>query len=224
MNERPQKLNRNMKRKNSLHSVSSKTQSPPPVSETVDYGGTGAAGRPSFFRKMGITGASLALVLALLVAYSAMADDTFLKFNGGIGVTLFSSIGVMATPFPNVVRGIWPPGQPWVIGAVSAVVKANGRIHVEGRGLLLAGGNAIGMNGGQSVFATLICGALPDGPFTVHSTPVSNAVALTADGDFTIDDTLSPTPSPGCNNPVLLIRSATIIGGPWLAAGHSAGH
>jgi hypothetical protein len=111
-----------------------------------------------------------------------------------------------------------------VIGALSAEMKADGRIHVEGRGLLLAGGNAIGTNGGQSVFATLICGALPDGPFSVHSTRVINAVALTADGDFTIDDTLSPAPSTGCDNPVLLIRSATIIRGPWLAAGHSAGH
>ena len=145
------------------------------------------------------------------------------EFKGGIGVDPVSSIGPTG-PVANVVRTIPPPGEPWVIRALSAEVKVDGRIHVEGRGLLLAGGNAIGMNGGQSVFATLICGALPDGPFTVHSTPVSNAVALTADGDFTIDDTLSPTPSPGCNNPVLLIRSATIIGGPWLAAGHSPGH
>ena len=101
------------------------------------------------------------------------------------------------------------------IRALSAEVKADGRIHVEGRGLLLAGGNAIGTNGGQSVFATLICGPLPNGPFTVHSTPVANAVALAADGDFTIDDILSPTPSNDCDNPVLLIRN---VGGAWFAA------
>ena len=84
---------------------------------------------------------------------------------------------------------------------------------MEGRGLLLAGGNAIGTNGKQSVFATLICGPLPNGSFTVHST---HAVALAADGDFTIDDILSPAPSNSCDNPVLLIRN---VGGVWFAAG-----
>jgi hypothetical protein len=103
-----------------------------------------------------------------------------------------------------------------VIRALSAEVKVDGRIHVEGRGLLLAGGNAIGTNGGQSVFATLICGTPPNGPFTVHSTPVAHAVALAADGDFTIDDILSPAPSNDCDNPVLLIRN---VGGVWFAAG-----
>src|SRR5258708_36092152 len=185
-----------MKRKNSPHSVSSETQSPPPTREAIDYRETGAVGRRSFLRKMGIAGASLAPVLALLVASSAMADDTFVKFKGGIGVIPVSSVGPTGAPVANVVRGIQPPGQPWVIRALTAEVKVDGRIHVEGRGLLLAGGNAIGTNGKQSVFATLIC-ALPNGSFTVHST---HAVALAADGDFTIDGILSPAPSNSCDN------------------------
>ena len=100
-----------------------------------------------------------------------------------------------------------------MIRALSAEVQANGRIHVEGRGLLLAGGNEVGTNGGASVFATLICGPVPNGPFAEHST---NAVALAADGDFTIDDILSPAPSNGCDNPVLLIR--TVPSGVWFTA------
>jgi hypothetical protein len=205
-----------MKRKNSPHSVSSETQSPPPTREPIGYRETGTVGRRSVLRKMGIAGASLAPVLALLVASSAMADDTFVKFKGGIGVIPVSSVGSTGVVVANVVRGIQPAGDPWVIRALSAEVKVDGRIHVEGRGLLLAGGNAIGTNGGQSVFATLICGPLPNGPFTVHSTPVANAVALAADGDFTIDDILSPAPSNSCDNPVLLIRN---VGGVWFAAG-----
>ena len=205
-----------MKRKNSPHSVSSETQSPPPTREAIDYRETGAVGRRSFLRKMAIAGASLAPVLALLVASSAMADDTILKFKGGIGVMAVAGIGPTGVVVANVVREIQPAGDPWVIRALSAEVKADGRIHVEGRGLLLAGGNAIGTNGGQSVFATLICGPLPNGPFTVQSTPVADAVALAADGDFTIDDILSPAPSNPCDNPVLLIRN---IGGVWFAAG-----
>jgi hypothetical protein len=205
-----------MKRKNSPHSVSSETQSPPPTREAIDYRETGVVGRRSFLRKMGIAGALLAPVLALMVASSAMAHDTFVKFKGGIGVMAVAGIGPTGAPVANVVRGIQPAGDPWVIRALSAEVKADGRVHVEGRGLLLAGGNAIGTNGGQSVFATLICGPLPNGPFTVQSTPVADAVALAADGDFTIDDILSPAPSNPCDNPVLLIRN---VGGVWFAAG-----
>ena len=205
-----------MKRKNSSHSVSSETQSPPPTREAIDYRETGAVGRRSFLRKVGIASASLATVLALLVASSAIADDTNLKFNGGIGVIPVSSVGPTGAPVANVVRGIQPAGQIWVIRALSAEVKADGRIHVEGRGLLLAGGNEIGMNAGASVIATLICGAIPNGPFTVSSTPVARAVPLAADGNFTIDDTLSPTPPNDCGNPVLLIQNS---GGGWFAAG-----
>jgi hypothetical protein len=213
-----------MKRKNSPHSVSSETQSPPPTREAIDDRETGAVGRRSFLRKMAIAGASLAPVLALLVASSAMAggkddgrrgDDTILKFKGGI--VEIPVIGTPAVPVANVVRTIQPAGTPWVIRALSAEVKADGRIHVEGRGLLLAGDNEVGTNGGASVFATLICGPLPNGPFTFSSTPMANAVALAADGDFRIDDILSPAPSKGCDNPVLLIR--TVPSGVWFTAG-----
>jgi hypothetical protein len=164
---------------------------------------------------MAITGASLASVLALLVASSARADDTILKFKGGI--VEIPVIGTPAVPVANVVRTIQPAGTPWVIRALSAEVKADGRIHVEGRGLLLAGGNGVGTNGGASVFATLICGPLPNGPFTSSSTPMANAVALAADGDFRIDDILESPPSNGCDNPVLLIR--TVPSGVWFTAG-----
>jgi len=95
-------------------------------------------------------------------------------------------------------------------------VKTDGRIRVDGRGLLLAGGNNIGGNANQSVFATLICEAAA--PFVEHSTPSSPGVALAPNGDFHIDDFLSPAPPATCASPVLLIRST---GGthPWFAAG-----
>jgi hypothetical protein len=197
-----------MKRRNSPQSVLSETQSSPPTREAIDYHETGAVGRRSFVRKMGIAGASLAAVLALLVAPSASAHFIIVTFNGGIGVLPVSSVGVA-----NVVHLIQPPGEPWVISALKATVRSPGRIHVEGRGLLLAGGNGIGTNGGQKVFATLICGT------AVSSTPVANAVALNDNGDFTIDDVLSPAPPSDCDNQILLIRSATISGFPWFAAG-----
>jgi hypothetical protein len=196
-----------MKRKFSPHSLLPETECSLPKGKAIDDRETDAVGRRSFLRKIGIAGASLASVLAVLVASSAMAHDIIVTFKGGIGVIPASTVGSA-----NVVQGVQPPGEPWVIRALSAEVKQNGRIHVEGRGLLLAGGNGIGTNGGQKVFATLICGT------ALFSTPVANAVPLAADGDFTIDDVLSPVPPLDCANPVLLIRTA---GGnnPWFAAG-----
>jgi hypothetical protein len=197
-----------MKRKSSLDSVLSKTEILASKGRAIDDRETEAVGRHSFLRKIGIAGASLASVLAVLVTSSAMADGIIVTFKGGIGVMPASTVGSA-----NVVQGVQPPGEPWVIRALSAQVKQDGRIHVEGRGLLLAGGNGIGTNGGQKVFATLICGT------ALFSTPVANAVALAADGDFTIDDVLSSVPPLDCANPVLLIRTAAGTVNPWFAAG-----
>jgi hypothetical protein len=125
------------------------------------------------------------------------------------------------------VRGINPAGQIWVIADLRADVKADGlgSIKVRGKGLLLAGGNGIGGNANASVFATLICQVTAaDGTisFTLHSTddddiaPGIQGVALEPNGDFRIDDTLSPAPSV-CAGPVLLIRNAA--NQTWFAAG-----
>ena len=102
-----------------------------------------------------------------------------------------------------------------MISALKAAVKVDGRIRVDGRGLLLGGGDQIGFNGNASVFATLICE--PVAPFTEHSTNGAG-VALEPNGDFRIDDVLVPAPAADCDSPVLLIR-VTAPGGPWFAAG-----
>lgn len=145
-------------------------------------------------------------------------DGDFLaRFEGAIGVIPVSNGAGPANldgTFPNVklniVRGVSPGAGPWRIADLRADVDGNGRIKVRGRGLLLASGNSIGQNAGQSVFATLICE--PAAPFIEHNT---TAVPLEANGDFRIDDTLSSAPSE-CASPVLLIRNT---GGVWFAAG-----
>jgi len=58
----------------------------------------------------------------------------------------------------------------------------------------------------------LICEAAA--PFVEHSTDKAG-VALEANGDFRIDDTLNPVPYQ-CASPVLLSRNT---GGVWFAAG-----
>jgi len=158
-------------------------------------------------------------VLGLAATVSAHEPDALARFEGGIGVIPVANGAGTANPdgtLPNVklniVRGVSPAGAPWTIGDLKAVVDADGGIRVRGRGLLLAGGNSIGQNGNQSVFATLICEAAA--PFVEHSTAFS--VPLEPNGDFRIDDTLGSVPSE-CPSPVLLIRTSG--NGTWFAAG-----
>jgi hypothetical protein len=161
--------------------------------------------------------AALSLLL-LFGAVSADAQDILARFKGGIGVIPVSR-GEGADPTAevvtrNIVRGVQPPGQIWVIRDLRASVKVDGSIRVEGKGLLLGGGNGIGGNGGASVFATLICE--PTAPFLELSTNPAG-VPLRANGDFKIDDVLTPPPPAVCESPVLLIRNAANLG--WFAAG-----
>jgi hypothetical protein len=156
---------------------------------------------------------------AFTYAFPAGADD--LKFKGGIGVIPVSSgVGAAATAEVvnrNLVRGVQPPGQIWVIEDLKADIDLdNGRVRVDGRGLLLGGGNGIGGNANQSVRATLICSLVITPPATTPPLFDSALVPLAANGDFRIDDVLSPLPPAVCESPVLLIRNPA---GAWFAAG-----
>jgi hypothetical protein len=159
---------------------------------------------------------AIMLGMGALASYS-IASDFLARFDGGIGVVPVSSVAAPVNEngtFQNVnrndVRGVAPAGQLWVISRLKADIGLDGSIMAAGEGLLLSGGNNIGGNGGASVFATLFCGA------TEHSTNLAG-VPLEANGDFFINDVLTPLPSAPCNNPVLLIRTAN--GGRWFAAG-----
>ena len=164
-------------------------------------------------------GLLLALSLFLLLPLAATAEDSLAKFDGGIGVIPVSAgVGQAATAevvTRNIVRGVQPPGQLWTIADLKADVKTDGRIHVDGRGLLLAGGNTIGTNANQSVHATLLCAN--DGN-VLHDTGLvfPGLVPLEPNGDFRIDATLSPLPPNPCTSAVLLIRNPN---GAWFAAG-----
>ena len=164
------------------------------------------------FRKLAV------LFVGMVVPLAALADDSLAKFKGGIGVIPVSSgQGAAATATVvnrNLVRGVQPPGQIWVIADLKADVKTDSSVKVRGKGLLLGGGNGIGGNANQSVRATLICDAAGAVLFDTGLVP------LEPNGDFRIDDVLRsatgelpPTP---CASPVLLIRNPA---GSWFAAG-----
>lgn len=144
----------------------------------------------------------VALCGALALAPAALAESSLVRFEGGIGSQPLRAGGQV-----NDVLGVNPGGRPWVIQRLSADVKTDGRISVDGRGLLLGGGAGVGTPAGQSVRARLFCGGV------AHD---SGLVALDEQGDFRIDEVLAPEPPSRCDNPVLLIVSA---GGSWFAAG-----
>jgi hypothetical protein len=158
----------------------------------------------------------LVIALVALVPSLGLTDDTLATFKGGIGA---DSVSNAVTP--NVARGVPAAGQLWAIADLRAEVEVDGRIQVDGRGLVFAGGNTVGTAlvltsaGGTAtlnVFATLICENVT--PFVERNT---NPVPLAANGDFRIDDVLSPWPPASCNTPVLLIRNAG--NRAWFAAG-----
>jgi hypothetical protein len=168
-----------------------------------------AISRRSFLGTSLVVGGVIFAIVA--IAQSALAQNSALaqslvRFSGGIGV-------IPAGSANTTVRGVTAAGQIWVIQDLAADVKQDGSIRLDGRGLLLGSGNSVGSNANASVFATLFCAN--DGNVQHSSNLVG--VPLEANGDFRIDDTLSPAPPNPCTSPVLLIRSAG--SGSWFAAG-----
>ena len=149
--------------------------------------------------------ASLLVFAILALAHSAQAQN-LVRLSGGVGVVPTGSAN-------TTVRGVTAAGQIWTIEDLRADVKQDGSIRLDGRGLLLASGNNVGGNANASVFATLFCAN--DGNIQ-HSSNLAG-VPLEVNGDFRIDDTLSPVPPNPCTSPVLLIRSAGSMS--WFAAG-----
>ncbi|NNU44641.1 hypothetical protein [Ramlibacter montanisoli] len=74
-----------------------------------------------------------------------------------------------------------------MIASLSADISVDGRVKIDGRGLLLGGGNGVGTTGGQSVRARLICAGV------FHDTDPANPVALAANG---FPDQWVPEPDP----------------------------
>jgi hypothetical protein len=175
-------------------------------------------------------------LLVSAIAGPAAADGNnsnkpVLTFNGGIGVIPVSSVSCVPSATPcvtgstvtvtvnqNVVRSQTPAGQIWVINQLNAQVSANGSITVYGKGLVLGGGNNAGgiptTTPPLAVFATLSCSSSPN--FALSTTTLTG-VAVSPNGDFQINDMLTPTPTFPCASPLLLIQSAS--NSHWFALG-----
>jgi hypothetical protein len=165
--------------------------------------------------KLSIIVKKIAMLIALVFVIGATGQSVLAQNSERQNVlSCRGGIGDITTGSTNTtVRGVAAAGQIWVIRDLAADVTQNGSIRLDGRGLLLGAGDAIGSNGNASVFATLFCAN--DGNTPHSSNPAG--VALDVNGDFRIDDTLSPAPPNPCTSPVLLIRVTGA--GSWFAAG-----
>ena len=152
----------------------------------------------------------ISMLIAVVSVLGAMAQSalaqSLVAFSGGIGDITTGSAD-------TAVFGVPAAGQIWVIRDLQAEVRVGGLIQVDGRGLLLGSGNEVGSNANASVFATLFCANDGD---VQHSTNAAG-VPLQVNGDFRIQDSLSPAPPDTCTSPVLLIR--VTANGSWFAAG-----
>jgi hypothetical protein len=160
---------------------------------------------------------SVPVLFGVLMLAATVRAGTLVEFDGGISVIPVSRVSTGAAgdpaaglPVSNIVHGVSPGGQPWVISRFRARVKDDGHITAEAKDLYLAGSNSIGTSTPvPNVVAALFCGS---------DVPHSSGPAPFEDGAFKINDTLSPLPPNPCPNPVLLIRANSSTG-PWIAAG-----
>ena len=114
----------------------------------------------------------------------------------------------------NLVGNIAGGGQPWTtLGGHASADLSSGRVEFDVRGLVLAGGNAIGnADGINQVKGTLVCDA--GGQNLAFDTVL---VPLSARGDAEFAGVVGPIPTT-CTpaNVVFLIR---IAAGRWIANG-----
>jgi hypothetical protein len=132
-------------------------------------------------------GLGLLSVSMAVTAGPAKADDT-LRWKTIIGIIQAG----------NVVAGIGGGGQPWsTLGGDASVNLDTGKMRFTVRGLVLAGGNGIGVPPANIlVKGTLVCNPGAATPTIVDGTPV----ALNAEGDASFNGSIGVLPA-ACLSP-----------------------
>lgn len=152
------------------------------------------------------------LAALLFVAPAALAGDKVLEFE--------SMAGVMRpyTGAANAIRGVNGGGLPWVIRVGKGEVKADGRIEVKVRGLVLADDPAVPparrlVNPIPNFRAVVSCLSVDAAGQAVTVNVTTGDFPATTGGDSEIEAALE-LPSP-CIAPIVFVTSP---GGAWFAA------
>jgi len=180
----------------------------------------------NFTRRSLKTIASSLLAAGLSLPLLAHADAVA-RFDGGIGVVPATWAGANNTAptggaaAANAVNDTPPPGRPWVISDLKASVLGDGSFDVRGEGLVLAGGNNVGVSANLAVRMRLYCGGAAGVPLTKFTS--NETTTLEPNGDFHLRGQLAVVNQPlDCPNARLLIIAAgpnAANAGGWFAAG-----
>ena len=158
-------------------------------------------------------------LLGLAVAVALVAPALGLGGGDGRKVTDAKVLGPVSEPYTgatNAIRGVPGGGLPWEIGDATADLRADGRLHVEVAGLVLARRapvptNLQGTNPIEQFKAVVSCLTTTAG--AAATTNVSTSlVPASPSGDAEIDAVVD-LPSP-CFGPIVFV---TTPGGAWLA-------
>jgi len=141
------------------------------------------------------TTAAAALAITALSAAPAFAHE-----SGSSGRSLLRAqlVGSMPAPASPTIAGINPGGAPWVNGPSPVRVRADGRIKVVVRGLVIPPPRGTGVNPVPSVVATLLCGGMVQDS--------TDAFALDMAGNGQVSDVI--TVPAQCDDPAVLIQPA----------------
>jgi len=158
-------------------------------------------------------------VIGLTAVVALMAPALGLGSADGRKVLDAKVLGAVSEPYTgtaNPIRGVSGGGLPWEIGDASADLRADGRLHVEVDGLVLArrapvAANLQGTNPLPQFGAIVSCLTSAGGTATTANLPTALVPASSA-GDAKLDTTVN-LPSP-CFAPIVFV---TTPGGAWLA-------
>lgn len=165
-------------------------------------------------RHIALTGVS-ALASAILVVTPAFAgsdDDKMLDFDTMAGVTAPYTGGV------NAIRGVPGGGLPWMLDRAQGSLRADGRLDIRVRGLVLADDPAVpperrGINPVAAFRAVVSCMSIDGtGAPSVVNRGTDSFPATTAGDAYIVATVDLPAP---CIAPVVFVTSPA---GAWFAA------
>ena len=153
-----------------------------------------------------------ALIASLATAPVALGSDKVLEFDGMAGVDR------PYTGSANAIRGVNGGGLPWIIASGKGEVKADGRVEVKVRGLVLADDPAVPaarrLTNPSATFNVVVSCLSRDASGAATTVNVTaTGFPATPTGDAKIEAALE-LPRP-CIAPILFVTSPA---GAWFAA------
>jgi hypothetical protein len=162
---------------------------------------------------------SLVGVFGAVVAAALLVPAIGIGGEDGRKVTDAKVLAAVSEPYTgatNAIRGVAGGGLPWELDSGSADLRANGRLHIEVEGLVLARRAPVpvavqGTNPVAQFKAIVSCQSVSAGSAVTVNVATASVPATTT-GDAEIDTTVE-LPSP-CFAPIVFVTSP---GGAWFA-------